>query len=71
MVLRETENNAYEKIWGDKKHHSMLWFFWSGQFPTPETLRGMGTRFRRNDSWGRLGGLALIMIVTYFHRGYR
>ena len=71
MAPREAENNAYEKIWGDKEHHGMSWFFLSGQFPTPETLRGMATRFRRNDSRGRLGGLALIMIVTYFHWGSR
>ena len=25
------------------------------QFPTPESLRGMGTRFQGNDSWDRFG----------------
>ena len=31
MVPRETENNAYAKFWGDKKHYGMLWYFleWS------------------------------------------
>ena len=32
MASRETENNAYEKFWGDKKeHYGMLWYFleWS------------------------------------------
>ena len=29
---------------------------------SPETKRGMGTRFQRNDSWDRLGGEALLMI---------
>ena len=32
------------------------------QFPTPETVRGMGTSFRRNGLWDRLGGQALVMI---------
>ena len=26
----------------------------NGQFPTPESIRGMGTSFRRNDFWDRL-----------------
>ena len=29
----------------------------NGQFPTPESIRGMGTSFRRNDFWDRLWGL--------------
>ena len=32
MAPRETENNAYDKFWGDKKeHYGMLWYFleWS------------------------------------------
>ena len=31
MAPRETENNAYTKIWGDKEHYDMLWYFleWS------------------------------------------
>ena len=28
------------------------------QFLTSETMRGMGTSVRRNDSWDRLGGQA-------------
>ena len=31
-------------------------------FPTPATIRGMCTSFRRNDFWDHLGGQALIMI---------
>lgn len=32
------------------------------QFLTSQTMRGMGTSVRRNDSWDRLGGQALLMI---------
>ena len=31
-------------------------------FPTPATIRGMCTSFRRNDFWDHLGVQALIMI---------
>ena len=31
-------------------------------FLTSETMRRMGTTVRRNDSWDRLGGQALLMI---------
>ena len=31
-------------------------------FPIPENIRGMGTSFRRNDFWDRLGGQASLMI---------
>ena len=31
-------------------------------FPTPETIRGMSTSFRRNDFWDRLGGQAFLTI---------
>ena len=31
-------------------------------FPTTETLWGMGTSFRRNGSWDRLGGQGLLTI---------
>ena len=34
----------------------------SVQFPTQETIREMGTSFRRNHFWDRLGGQALVMI---------
>ena len=32
------------------------------QFPSTEIIWGMGTSFRRNDSWHRLGGRALVII---------
>ena len=31
-------------------------------FPTPETVRGMGTSFRWNGLWDRLGGQGLVTI---------
>ena len=31
-------------------------------FPTPETVRGMGTGFWRNNFWYRLYGQPLLMI---------
>ena len=31
-------------------------------YSLPETIRGMGASFRRNDFWDRLGGQALPMI---------
>ena len=34
----------------------------TSQFPTPETIREMGTGFRRNDFWNRLGGQAVLVI---------
>ena len=38
MALRETENNAYAKFWGDKKeHYGMLWYSWSGQLSIKRT----------------------------------
>ena len=32
------------------------------EFLTPETIRRMGTSFRRNDLWDRLGWQALLVI---------
>ena len=32
-----------------------------GNYSLPETFKGMGTSFRRNDFWDRLGGQALLM----------
>jgi len=38
-------------------------------FPTPETIREMGTSFRRNDfTWDRLGGQAIVMIGRRYSR---
>ena len=37
----------------------------SRKFLTPETRRGMGTSFRRNVFWDRLGGQALLMIGSW------
>ena len=34
----------------------------NGIVSTTETIRGMGTRFRRNDFWDRSGGQALVVI---------
>ena len=34
----------------------------TSQFPTADTIRGMGTSFRRNDFWDRLGGQAVLVI---------
>lgn len=34
----------------------------AGQFPTPETTRGMGTSFKCNDFWDCLGAQVLLMI---------
>ena len=40
----------------------------SVQFPTQETIREMGTSFRRNHFWDRLGGQALVMIGWWYSR---
>ena len=37
-------------------------------FPTPETIRGMGTSFRCNDSWDSLSGQVLLMIGGWYPR---
>ena len=37
-------------------------------FVAPETLRGMGTSFLRNDFWDRLGRQALVMIGRWYLR---
>ena len=37
-------------------------------FATPETLRGMGTSFLREDFWDRVGGQALVMIGRWYSR---
>ena len=34
----------------------------AGQFPTPETTRGMGTSFKCSDFWDCLGEQVLLMI---------
>ena len=31
-------------------------------FPTPETIKGMGTSYRHKDFWDHLGGQASLMI---------
>ena len=40
----------------------------SSEFPTPETIRGMGTSFRCNDLWDRSGGQALLLISGWYPR---
>ena len=40
----------------------------SVQFLTPETIREMGTSFRRNHFWDRLGGQAIVMIGWWYSR---
>ena len=40
----------------------------SVHFPTPETVRQMGTSFRCNHFWDRLGGQALVMIGWWYSR---
>ena len=36
MAPRETEENAYAKVWGDKQralwYVMVFWYFWCGQF---------------------------------------
>jgi len=36
------------------------------QFPTPETIRGIGTNFQYNDFWDRVGGHVLLMIGGWY-----
>ena len=40
----------------------------SVQFLTPETIGEMGTSFRRNHFWDRLGGQAIVMIGWWYSR---
>ena len=49
--------NRQIKIYiGQKKSRHIL------QFPTPQTLRGMGTSSQHNDFWDYLGGQAFLTI---------
>ena len=39
MAPRETENNAYGKVWGDKQRALMyVMYFWSGQFSSQRLI---------------------------------
>ena len=42
----------------ESNEQNILW----GNFPTQETVRGMGKSYRRNDFWACLGRQALFMI---------
>lgn len=55
-----TEENAFVWCCNSRGLYCKLSFIQTSrlnEFPTPETIRGMGSSFRRKDFWNRLGGL--------------